>query len=269
MKLPPEPLHVDGDSGRLIQVFGNLLNNAAKYTPINGRIEVRGRVEAGFVVVSVLDNGSGIPKEMLESIFEPFTQVHHNLDRAQGGLGIGLTMVKSLVEMHGGTVEARSEGPGKGSEFIVRLPVLGGMGARVRDDDRELRDPNERLARHRVLVVDDLRASADTLAMMLEGLGQEIRIAYDGSSALLIAQEFHPDLVISDIAMPNMDGYRFAHRIRKAHGRAPFLVALTGYGQKHDQTRALDAGFNAHLVKPASIDDLRRVIHRLDSGPQV
>jgi PAS domain S-box-containing protein len=269
VELPPEVLHVEGDSGRLMQVFGNLLNNSAKYTPRNGRIEVRGRVEGGFVVVSVLDNGSGIPEEMLVSIFEAFTQVHQNLDRAQGGLGIGLTLVKNLVEMHGGTVEAESKGPGKGSEFIVRLPLLGSMSARVRAEGRELGDPHEHLARHRVLVVDDLRASADTLAMMLEGLGQEIRTAYDGASALLIAQEFHPDLVISDIAMPNMDGYHLAHRIRKVKGHYPFLVALTGYGQKHDKVRAMDAGFNAHLVKPASIDDLRGVIHRLESGAQL
>lgn len=265
VNLPPEVLHVEGDNGRLMQVFGNLLNNAAKYTPRNGRIEIQGRQEGGFVVVSVIDNGSGIPPEMLVRIFEAFTQVHHNLDRAQGGLGIGLTLVKSLVEMHGGTVEARSEGPGKGSEFIVRLPLLGGAAARVPRQEGEGGKAHTRLSRHRVLVVDDLRASADTLAMMLEGLGQEIRTAYDGASALLIAQEFHPDLVISDIAMPNMDGYHLAHRIRKVEGGIPYLVALTGYGQKHDKARALDAGFNAHLVKPASIDELRGVIQGLES----
>jgi len=264
VNLPPEVIRVEGDNGRLIQVFGNLLNNAAKYTPRNGQIGIRGHIEEGFVEVAVYDNGSGIPKEMLESIFEAFTQVHHNLDRAQGGLGIGLTLVKNLVEMHGGTVEARSDGAGKGSEFIVRLPLLDAVTVH-QGEPAEGEAPALRLARHRILVVDDLRASADTLGMMLEGLDQEIRTAYDGTSALLIAQEFHPDVVISDIAMPSMDGYHLAQRIRQLEGAYPFLVALTGYGQKHDKKRALDSGFNAHLVKPTSMRDLREIIHNFES----
>jgi PAS domain S-box-containing protein len=266
VNLPVEVVRVEGDSGRLMQVFGNLLNNAAKYTPRNGTIEIGGRVEGRFVEVTVRDTGSGVPEEMLLSIFEAFTQVHHNLDRAQGGLGIGLTLVKNLVEMHGGTVEARSEGAGKGSEFIVRLPLLGALAARHYQEVVPNVSKDEPLDRHRVLVVDDLHASADTLAMMLEGLGQEIRTAYDGASALSLVREFHPDVVISDIAMPNMDGYNLAQRIRKVEGERPFLIALTGYGQKHDRKRALNAGFNAHLVKPTSIEDLRGVIHALESG---
>lgn len=266
VNLPVEVVRIEGDSGRLMQVFGNLLNNAAKYTPRNGKIEIAGRVDGGFIEVTVRDTGSGIPEEMLLSIFEAFTQVHHNLDRAQGGLGIGLTLVKNLVEMHGGTVDARSEGLGKGSEFIVRLPLLGSIAARRYQTTRPDVRGDVTLDRHRVLVVDDLHASADTLAMMLEGLGQEIRTAYDGASALSIVREFHPDVIISDIAMPNMDGYHLAQRIRRLEGERPFLIALTGYGQKHDRTRALNAGFNAHLVKPTSLDDLRGVIHSLASG---
>jgi PAS domain S-box-containing protein len=270
VELPNDLVLVEGDSGRLMQVFGNLLNNAAKYTPRKGQIGVRGGINGGFVEISVFDNGSGIPAEMLTSIFEAFTQVHHNLDRAQGGLGIGLTLVKSLVEMHGGTVEARSEGPGKGSEFLVRLPLLKGV------VDHMIRVPWQgeqemgSVGRHRVLVVDDLRASADTLVMMLDGLGQETRAVYDGSSALSIAEEFHPEVVISDIAMPNMDGYRLAGQLRLMGGRQPFLVALTGYGQKHDRKRAFDAGFDAHLVKPTSLQDLRVLLRHLESeGPPV
>jgi PAS domain S-box-containing protein len=266
VNLPVDVIRVEGDSGRLMQVFGNLLNNAAKYTPRNGKIEIGGRVDGEFVEVTVRDTGSGIPEEMLMSIFEAFTQVHHNLDRAQGGLGIGLTLVKNLVEMHGGTVEARSEGPGKGSEFVVRLPLLGAIAARRYQEVGPDVQKDLTLARHRVLVVDDLHASADTLAMMLEGLGQEIRTAYDGASALSIVREFHPDVVISDIAMPNMDGYHLAQRIRRLKGERPFLIALTGYGQKHDRKQALDAGFNAHLVKPTTLDDLRGVMHSLQSG---
>lgn len=265
VELPNDLVLVEGDSGRLMQVFGNLLNNAAKYTPRKGQIGVRGRIDGSFVEISVYDNGSGIPAEMLTSIFEPFTQVHHNLDRAQGGLGIGLTLVKTLVEMHGGTVEARSEGPGKGSEFLVRLPLLKGGADRVRPLGKEDEREKASLGRHRVLVVDDLRASADTLAMMLEGLGQETRTVYDGSSALILAQEFDPEVVISDIAMPNMDGYHLAGQIRRMGGRQPFLVALTGYGQKHDRKRAFDAGFDAHLVKPTSLQDLRALLRHLES----
>jgi PAS domain S-box-containing protein len=265
--LPSEVLRIDGDNGRLMQVFGNLLNNAAKYTPRNGRIGIRGRVDGGYVEICVFDNGSGIPEEMLVSIFEAFTQVHNNLDRAQGGLGIGLTLVKNLVEMHGGTVEARSEGIGKGGEFIVRLPLLESVSAHVFKGQLAAAEKGVSLLRHRVLIVDDLRASADTMSMMLEGLGQETRTAYDGASALMLLREFHPDVVISDIAMPTMDGYHLAQRIRQVEGAYPFLVALTGYGQKHDKKRALDSGFNAHLVKPTSIDDLREIIHGFETPP--
>ncbi len=260
VELPREVLRVEGDSGRLMQVFGNLLNNAAKYTPRNGRIWIRGRVEESFVEIRVGDSGSGIPEEMLESIFEAFTQVSHNLDRAQGGLGIGLTLVKNLVEMHGGTVEARSEGMERGSEFIVRLPLLENVSARSMNGRLGADEKIAPLARHRVLVVDDLRASADTLTMMLEGLGQDTRTAYDGASALMVMREFHPDVVFSDIAMPMMDGYHLAERIRHLDGATPFMVALTGYGQKHDKQRAFEAGFNAHLVKPTSMEDLRNVM---------
>ncbi|MEY4699862.1 MAG: hypothetical protein RL326_49 [Pseudomonadota bacterium] len=256
------PLH--GDKGRLMQVFGNLLHNAAKYTERNGRIWVSSSVSDGYVIVSVRDNGSGIPPEMLKRVFEPFTQVQRNFDRAQGGLGIGLTLVKALVEMHGGSVEARSDGPGRGSEFLVRLPLARTTAIKLSSSSKDRAWLNtaalQPAPHHRVLVVDDVRASADTLGMLLEGLGQSIRVAYDGASALKALDEFAPDIIFSDIAMPGMDGYSLAAQVRERLGDRPVLVALTGYGQKHDKQRALSSGFNHHLVKPASVEKLTEIL---------
>jgi PAS domain S-box-containing protein len=260
IELPSVSLPIDGDSGRLMQVFGNLLHNAAKYTDPNGRIELSLRAEDGRGVVSIRDTGSGIPPEMLGSIFEAFTQVSGTLDRSQGGLGIGLTLVKTLVELHGGIVEARSEGVGKGSEFIVRLPLLEAHTGVILGELPGRQEARLALHRHRVLVVDDLKPSADTLAMLLESLGQDICVAYSAASALEQVERFQPDLVVSDIAMPGMDGYQLAQEVRHACGEKPLLVALTGYGQEHDRMRAHEAGFNRHLVKPASVDALRDLL---------
>lgn len=263
IEVPESQVNVSGDRGRLMQVFGNLLHNAAKYTDPNGRIELSLQVEHGTTVVKIQDTGLGIPSEMLGNIFEAFTQVNRTIDRAQGGLGIGLTLVKTLVELHGGTVEARSEGAGKGSEFIVRLPLLDVDTSVIREDTLSTRRQNNahiQLPRHRILVVDDLKPSADTLAMLLESMGQETRVAYSAVSALEQVEHFHPDVVVSDIAMPGMDGYRLAKEVRQGQGKTPLLVALTGYGQEHDRHRAHEAGFNRHLVKPASADDLRELL---------
>ncbi|HEY9422376.1 MAG TPA: PAS domain S-box protein, partial [Thermoanaerobaculia bacterium] len=258
--LPAEPVAIEGDVGRLMQVFGNLLNNAAKYSGRNGRIRVAAAREGNDVVVSVQDEGPGIPPEMLAAVFEMFVQVDQTLDRAHGGLGIGLTLVKNLVELHGGTVEAKSDGPGRGSEFVVRLPALNGDLTQPAAEASSAPHPSLPMPGCRVLVVDDVKPSADTLSMMLAGLGQEIRTAYDGWSALAAAAEFRPDVAFLDIAMPEMDGYEVAKRLRQMSGCGPVLVALTGYGQEEDRRRALEAGFDHHLVKPASLDALRQLL---------
>jgi PAS domain S-box-containing protein len=261
--LPDYPLLVDGDCGRLIQVFGNLIHNAAKYTDPGGLIRVSCGVHDGYALIKVKDNGSGIPEGMLESIFDAFAQVNINLDRSQGGSGIGLTLVKTLVEMHGGRVHATSGGPGLGSEFVVTLPLARGESRDHFEEelprDAEIRD-EPCLIRRRVLIVDDLKPSADTLALMLEELGQETRVAYDGRAALEMANEFRPDVVLSDIARPGMDGYHLAKRLRATEGQNPVLVALTGYGQEHDRARATEAGFSHHLVKPTTLESVREVL---------
>jgi len=260
--LPGYPLPVQADHGRLVQVFGNLLHNAAKYTAPGGHIRLAARRDGTQVRVSVADDGAGIPVHMLGSIFEMFTQVDQSLSRAHGGLGIGLTLVKNLVELHGGTVEARSEGPGRGSEFVVSLPAVG-------DDESDLpamETPARTLPplpRRRVLVVDDVEPSANTFALMLKGLGQVSLAVHDGVSALDAMETFRPDVVFVDIAMPGMDGYEVARRIRAMPGTQPVLVALTGFGQEDDRRRALAAGFDAHLVKPASIE----TVHALLAAP--
>ncbi len=264
IEMPTTPVPINGDRGRLMQVFGNLLHNAAKYTDPRGRIELSVHAHHGTGVVKILDTGLGIPSEMLGSIFDPFTQVSGTLDRSQGGLGIGLTLVKTLIELHGGTVEAHSEGTGKGSEFIVRLPLLEAETSAIPPELLGKEGKRLELRRHRVLVVDDLKPSADTLAMLLESFGQETSVAYSAMSALERAKEFQPDVVVSDIAMPGMDGYRLAQELRYAYGEKPLLVALTGYGQEHDRTRAHKAGFNRHLVKPANMDALRELLESLD-----
>jgi len=263
--LPTQSVTLQGDIGRLVQVFGNLLHNAAKYTGQNGHLWVTARTENGQAVVSVRDNGPGIPSEMLTAIFEMFRQVDQTLDRAHGGLGIGLTLAKTLVEMHGGSIEARSEGPGRGSEFLVRLP-LDSASATVDDDSRVYALKRHLRPRHlRVLIVDDVAPSAKTLALMLNGLGQKTRVEHDGPAALDAIEDFHPDIVFLDIAMPGMDGYEVARTIRKRAGTQPVLVALTGYGQEEDRKHAAIAGFDHHLVKPTSIDHLREVLMTVPS----
>jgi signal transduction histidine kinase/ActR/RegA family two-component response regulator len=258
--LPPQPVRVDGDAVRLAQVVGNLLNNAAKYTEEGGQLWLSAGREGDEGVVRVRDTGMGIPAEMLASVFDLFTQGDHSLDRSQGGLGIGLTLVRQLVEMHGGRVEAHSEGPGRGSEFLVRLPAL------PVEEPAEAPEPAApgrpaRGPRRRVLVVDDNRDAAESLALLLGVAGHEARVSHDGPSALAAAAEFRPDAVLLDIGLPGMDGYEVARRLRAETdtGRA-LLVALTGYGQEEDQRRALAAGFDHHLIKPADLDALTALL---------
>jgi signal transduction histidine kinase/CheY-like chemotaxis protein len=251
-----EALFVGGDPVRLTQVFANLLNNAAKYTNHNGRIVVTTRREGGEAIVSVRDNGIGIAPAVLPQVFDMFMQVDRSTRRSQGGLGIGLTLVKSLVGMHGGTVEARSDGPGLGSEFRVRLPLL--EQAALPASPSRLIEP---LPARRILIVDDSRDGGESLAMLLRVLGAEVALAHSGRTALECVDSFRPDVVLLDIGMPGMDGYEVARRIRaNPENRQMSLIALTGWGQDEDRRRSVAAGFNHHLVKPADLEQLRQLL---------
>ncbi len=241
---------------RLTQVFANLLNNAAKYTNHGGVITVTTRRENGEAIVSVKDNGIGIAPNALSQVFDMFMQVDRSTRRSQGGLGIGLTLVRSLVGMHGGSVEARSEGPGLGSEFIVRLPLLT-EAALPSEASRRIQP----LPSRRILIVDDSRDGGESLAMLLRVLGAEVSLAHSGRAALDCVEQFRPDVVLLDIGMPGMDGYEVARRIRaNPNNRHISLIALTGWGQDEDRQRSTAAGFNHHLVKPADIDQLRQLL---------
>ena len=263
VSLPAEVVPLHADVVRLSQVFANLLNNAAKYTEPGGRIRLTATVEGPTVAVSVRDTGVGIPPAALPKLFDIFSQVAGHQERSQGGLGIGLSLVKGLVELHGGTVETRSDGPGTGSEFVVRLPVTrsAGLGART-SEAPALRAPSSALrVTRRVLVVDDNRDSAESLAMMLKLTGNEVRTAFDGEAGLAEAEAFRPDVAFLDIGMPRLDGHECARRIRSSPwGGGVLLVAMTGWGQEEDRRRTRAAGFDHHLVKPVDPEALRMIL---------
>jgi PAS domain S-box-containing protein len=263
ISLPPEPLNIEADPVRLEQIISNLLNNAAKYTDPGGQIWLTAKRESDDATISVRDSGIGISPDMLPRIFEMFTQVEHSASRTQGGLGIGLTLVRSLVEMHGGSVEARSEGAGKGSEFIVRLC----LDLRPRTEiARDAMYRSGQLSPKRVLVVDDNRDAANTLGMLLNVVGAEARAIYSGAEALEVLETYKPDVLLVDIGMPEMDGYELARRIRKIPKyRDVTLVALTGWGQEEDRRRSHAAGFDYHLTKPADFNTLQSLIGSLES----
>jgi CheY-like chemotaxis protein/anti-sigma regulatory factor (Ser/Thr protein kinase) len=249
--LPAVPLHVDGDLVRLSQVIANLLTNAAKYTERAGRIEVGAAREDGWAVVRVRDTGVGIAPAMQARIFDLFVQGDASLARTQGGLGIGLTLVKRLAEMHGGGVSVASEGPGKGSEFVVRLPLHPDAAADAATADAPAAEGSAAASRRRALVVDDNVDAAESIAMILRLSGCDVKTVHDGRSALAIAEEWRPDAIVLDIGLPVMDGYAVARRLRADPSFARTqLVAVTGYGQEEDRRRAQDAGFDLHLVKP-------------------
>jgi PAS domain S-box-containing protein len=259
VSLPPAALLVDADPVRIAQVFCNLLANAAKYTERGGRIDVEAKQEGREAVVAVRDTGIGIAPEMRGRLFQLFAQDANSAQRSQGGLGIGLSLVKGLVELHGGRVEARSDGPQCGSEFIVTLPLaMDAMGAQRRPS--EAGGSMVRLSR-RVLIVDDNRDSADTLSTLLQVMGCEIEVAYDGESALAAGARFKPDAVLLDLGMPKLNGFETCERMRaEPWGRSVCIVAVTGWGQDEDRRRTQEAGFNAHMVKPADPGKLTELL---------
>jgi PAS domain S-box-containing protein len=255
--LPAEPVTLDADPLRLSQVLSNLLTNAAKYTVAGGHVTLSGQIENGTLILSIKDNGIGIPPESLNGIFAMFSQVDGAAGHSEGGLGIGLALVHGLTELHGGIVEAKSEGLGHGSEFIVKLPIVS------RD---ALATPNAELpapapVRRRVLVADDNQDAADSLGMILEMSGHDVRVVHDGLAALAVAQSFRPDTVLLDIGMPQLNGYEVARALRQEPwGGGITLIALTGWGQERDRQKAMDAGFDRHLTKPVDPDALESLM---------
>jgi CheY-like chemotaxis protein len=260
LSVPADGLWVDGDEVRLTQIASNLLTNAARYTPAGGRIEVRAAREDGDVVLRVRDNGRGIDAALLPKMFDMFVQGQRGPDRAEGGLGLGLSLVRMLTELHGGTVVATSDGPGLGSEFTVRLPGSERPRAPARSADRpallRARTPQ------RILLVDDNHDSAEMIAELLAAAGHDVRVAHDPVQALQEADTFLPQVAVLDIGLPVMDGIALGGELRERLGHAtPTLVALSGYGQEQDVRRSQDAGFALHLVKPIDTD---RLVHALD-----
>ncbi|WP_020473879.1 response regulator [Zavarzinella formosa] len=260
VSMPPETLWVEADSTRLAQVVANLLNNAAKYTERGGNIWLTAERTGGEVAVRVRDDGIGIPAGDMPRIFDLFSQVDRHHKRAQGGLGIGLSLVHRLVEMHGGSVEARSQGPGLGSEFIIRIPLAANEKSQPEQTVAQA-DEVTATERRRILVVDDNVDSAQSLGMMLELLGSEVRTAHDGLEAIETASKFRPDVVLLDIGMPKLNGYEAARRIREQPwGRTIILIAQTGWGQEEDRRKSREAGFDHHLVKPVDPVSLRSLL---------
>ena len=259
VNLPPEPVTLEADPLRFSQVLSNLLTNAAKYTDPGGRIAVTGRIEGAMLSLSIKDNGIGIPAESLKGIFAMFSQVEGASTRSEGGLGIGLALVNGLIELHGGTVEARSAGLGQGSEFILKVPVAGSglVAAPVAATVTPAR------VGRRILVADDNQDAAVSLAMILEMAGHEVRVVHDGRAALSVAQTFRPDTILLDIGMPQLNGYEVAQALRQEPwGAGMHLIALTGWGQESDRQRAIDAGFDRHLTKPVNTDALEAYLAR-------
>jgi CheY-like chemotaxis protein len=259
LDVPRGNLQIHADDVRMTQVVGNLLTNAAKYTPPGGAIRISAARDGDEVVLHVEDNGNGIPAELLPRVFEMFVQGRRSSDRSEGGLGLGLALVRSLVEMQGGKVTAHSRGLGAGAEFIVRLPALA---HELTLEQR--RTPLSGTAKpepsRRVLIVDDNVDAAQLLAEFLRLVGHDVALAYDGAQALSVVRSYRPDVAVLDIGLPVMDGYELAAQLRQECVPVPYLVALTGYGQEHDRDRAQRAGFDEHLVKPVDTATLLRTV---------
>ena len=267
---PAQSMVVDGDQTRLVQIFSNLLHNAAKYTPEGGSIRFSAGEAAGAVEVRVTDNGSGIAADVLPHVFDLFTQEGRSLDHAQGGLGIGLTVVRSLVELHGGTVSAISPGLGLGSEFSVVIPLMTNPPLEIPAMSGEpLEAPGLSL---RIALIDDNVDANDSLNAVLEVMGHDVSTAFDGKVGFELIRDTHPQLVVCDIGLPGMDGYEIITRLRETvKGPLPHMIALTGYGQPEDRARGLAAGFDHHLTKPVDVEELLRLIaaqgERLRTSP--
>lgn len=259
---PDGSLIVRGDLTRLVQVLGNLLNNAAKYTNDGGRIHIRARRNGNWVELSVKDNGIGIPRESQSKLFNLFARLESSDDRTPGGLGIGLALVRKLVEMHHGEVAVSSEGPGKGSEFIVRVPLIAEAAGELPRATR--RGDAAALVRHRILVADDNPDALESLALLLECDGHQVWKAANGAEAIELAAKWRPELALLDIGMPVLDGYEAARRMRSEDwGKRMMIVALSGWGQSSDVQRSRESGFDSHLVKPASFDALAQLLSRV------
>jgi CheY-like chemotaxis protein/two-component sensor histidine kinase len=249
VEIERKPVYVLGDSVRLAQAVLNLLNNACRYTPDGGDIRVDATVDGDEAVIRVRDNGQGITADLLPYIFDLFTQADRKLDRSEGGLGIGLTVVRRLVELHDGRVEAHSDGPNRGSEFVIRLPLVTGSES-VEDEVRAEREDSQYSSR-RILVVDDNEDCAESLGALLSISGYEVKLARDGQSAIEAVRNEIPAVVLLDLGLPDLNGYEIARRLRAMpHGRDILLIAVTGYGQASDRERSKEAGFDYHLVKP-------------------
>jgi signal transduction histidine kinase len=267
VELPPHPVHVLGDATRVTQALGNLISNAVKYSEDGASIRIvlehypPGAGAAKEAVIRVIDSGVGIPPDMLPHVFELFMQVERGTERLQGGLGIGLALVHRLVELHGGRVTAHSEGVGRGSEFIMRLPALNMAPPPMDARARSVKQPQGLAQGRRVLVADDNLDSAQSLAMLLRTIGTVVEVAYDGMHAVEVAEQFRPDAVLLDLGMPKLDGYGAARRIREQPwGRDILLIALTGWGQKAARDRTREAGFDSHLVKPVEFAELTKLL---------
>lgn len=262
--LPPQPIYLNGDPTRLSQVVGNLLNNACKFTDKGGRIDLVVEREDSRAIIRVKDTGIGIDPDQIPYIFDMFVQADTSLNRSVSGLGIGLTLVKNLVELHNGTVEVYSAGLGQGSEFVVRLPIL-----EKRGEPRISPAPSVGIkaaeVKRRILVVDDNVDSAESLAMLMEITGHEVKMAHDGLEAVEKAESFQPEVILLDIGLPKLNGYEAASKIREqTNGKEIKLIALTGWGQEEDRQRSKEAGFDAHIVKPVDHDELTKLLDSMD-----
>jgi len=258
LSFPKEEVWIDADTHRLEQVLANLLNNAAKFTEDGGRIEVCAERPDDYVVLRVKDTGAGMAPDLIERVFDLFAQGNRSLDRPQGGLGIGLTLARRLVEMHGGTIEARSDGPGKGSEMVVRLPVLPRISMPKNEPEAPAKVPNRSL---RLLVVDDSDDTAEMMSELLSLDGHDVWTAHSGPAALEAAAAHQPDAIVLDIGLPGLDGYQVAQRLRQDPAmKGVTLIAASGYGQESDRRRAREAGFDYHLVKPVDPRQLQEIL---------